>query len=239
MGSFTVEKPPPFKNPPERRIIRMRCVWLRKGRREMLHAYTDRGGPYDVASFKDFLEGRPDGERWELVDGYALQSASPRIGHQRIASNFERHLNELLSRVRPEWRADREIGIEVSRTAKDRPEPEVTVIDKDIDPDQNYAERFYLVMEVPSASDRGQKLKAKVGFYKSHPDNLFVVVVEQDEQSVVIHRRMGPDEWAETELNAPSDELRLEGLGTVCTLEQLYANTRFDPRSYPQPAVPR
>ena len=204
-------------------------------RRKVLHALKNHDGPYDVTSFRSFLENRPDGERWELVDGHAMQSASPRIGHQRIASNFERHLNDLLRKSRPEWRADREIGIEVSPTSKNRPEPEVTVIDTDTDPDQNYASAFYLVMEVPSASDRGGVLNAKVDFYKGHPTNLFVVIVEQDDQSVILHRRIGPDVWDRIELNAPEDDLVLPGIGTVCTLAELYENTRFDPRSFPKP----
>lgn len=200
-----------------------------------LRAYADRSGPLDVASFRAFLDQRPDGERWKLVDGHALQSASPRIGHRRIASNVERHLNAALRVSRPDWRADREIAIEVSSASKDRPEPEVAVIDKDADPDRTYASRFYLVMKVPSASDRGAPLDAKIRFYKGHPANLFVVVVEQDRQSVTVHRRTGPDRWMEEELADPEDVIDLDGIGAVFTVAALYENTRFDPSSYPAP----
>jgi Uma2 family endonuclease len=49
-----------------------------------------------VALFRGFLEGRPEEERWELIDGLPVMMAPPTKAHQRIASNLERLLNDAL-----------------------------------------------------------------------------------------------------------------------------------------------
>ncbi|MCJ2124122.1 Uma2 family endonuclease [Methylobacterium sp. J-077] len=185
---------------------------------------------FDAGAFRAFLETRPSEERWELIEGIPMQSAAPRIAHQRIASNFERHLNAALRRLRPTWRADREIGIEVSSRSAYRPEPEVTVIDAATDTERSYTDRFYLVMEVPSPSDRGRVFESKLRFYRAHAHNRFIVVVEQDRLAVALHERPDGGAWQITTLTAPDDPLLLGDLGRICTLADLYADTHLDPR---------
>jgi Uma2 family endonuclease len=189
--------------------------------------------PYDVAAFRAFLDTRPDDERWELIEGVAVQSAAPRLVHQRIASNFERHLNAALRRLRPAWRADREVGIEVSDTSRYRPEPEVTVIDALTDTERTFADRFYLVMEVPRASDRGRILASKLGFYRTHPHNRFIVIADQERPAVTLHVRNAAGAWASMILTVPDDALVLGDLGLICTLADIYADTHLDPRRWP------
>lgn len=188
--------------------------------------------PYDVAAFRVFLDARPADERWELIEGIAVQSAAPRIAHQRIASNFERHLNVALRSLRPAWRADREVGIEVSDTSRYRPEPEVTVIDAVTDTERTFADRFYLVMEVPSASDRGRILHSKLRFYRAHPHNRFIVIADQDRLAVTLHQRGETGTWVSTTLTTPGDALVLGELGAICTLADIYADTHLDPRRW-------
>lgn len=188
---------------------------------------------FDAAGFRAFLEARPSEERWELIEGLPMQSAAPRIAHQRIASNFERHLNAALRLHRPAWRADREIGIEVSSRSNYRPEPEVTVIDAATDTERSFTDRFYLVMEVPSASDRGRILESKVRFYRSHPHNRFIVIVEQDVIAVTLHERLDVERWRVETYKTLGDGLSLGDLGTICTLADIYADTQFDPRRWP------
>ena len=49
-----------------------------------------------VEAFRAFYQGRPDEERWELIDGVPMMMAPPTFLHQRIASNLERMLNDAL-----------------------------------------------------------------------------------------------------------------------------------------------
>ena len=146
-------------------------------------------GPFTVARFHEWLDTRSPEERWELIEGVAVMNPAPLVGHQRIASNFERHLRDALARSKPEWLADREIGIELSDDSPYRPEPEIAVVDADIDTTRRGVDRFYLIVEVRSASDRERLFASKLDFYKSHPHNRWVVVVEQDSVQAVIHER--------------------------------------------------
>ena len=188
---------------------------------------------FDVADFREFLETRPCEERWELIEGLPMQSAAPRIGRQRIASNFERHLNAALRRQRPEWYADREIGIEVSPDSLYRPEPEVTVVDTAIDTERNFTDCFYLVMEVPSASDRGRILASKVRFYRHHGPNRCIVLVEQGQILITIHERGEAEQWHVRMLRSADEPVALLGLGPICTVADPYENTHLDPRRAP------
>ena len=49
-----------------------------------------------VELFRGFLEGRPDEERWELIEGVPVMMAPPTLAHQLIASNLQRLLHEAL-----------------------------------------------------------------------------------------------------------------------------------------------
>ncbi len=42
-------------------------------------------GPMTIEEFYAFTDGRPDNEKWELIDGEPVLHASPSPFHQRIA----------------------------------------------------------------------------------------------------------------------------------------------------------
>ena len=66
---------------------------------------------FDEAEFHRFLEGRPEEERWQLIDGEPFMMASPTLVHQRIAANLARRLNGGLDVHRPDLFAMHEVGI--------------------------------------------------------------------------------------------------------------------------------
>ena len=45
-------------------------------------------GQMTIEEFLSFTETRPDGERWELIEGVAILQASPSKPHQVIATNI-------------------------------------------------------------------------------------------------------------------------------------------------------
>ena len=53
-----------------------------------------------VEIFRRFYAGRPDEERWELINGAAIKLATSTRAHQRIASNLEFRLEEGTTRSR-------------------------------------------------------------------------------------------------------------------------------------------
>ncbi|MBV8745028.1 MAG: Uma2 family endonuclease, partial [Xanthobacteraceae bacterium] len=54
-----------------------------------------------VASFRAWLGSRPDEEHWELIEGIPVLMAPRERRHQRIASNLEDLLNDVLKRHNP------------------------------------------------------------------------------------------------------------------------------------------
>jgi Uma2 family endonuclease len=186
----------------------------------------------NVAEFVDFLESRPDEERWELIDGVPIMMPPPRIAHQRIASNLERYLNDALRARKPEWTADREIGVVLDEGGRYRPEPELAVVDTAIDTERLHADRFYLVAEIISPSDevktRGRPvIDAKVAFYKSHPANRFILVIRQDIVHVARYVRGRDGAWLEPPiiLTSLDQSIDIAEIGPVCTLADLYERT--------------
>jgi hypothetical protein len=108
-----------------------------------------------IEAFRAFYQGKPDEERWELIDGVPMMMAPPTFVHQRIASNLERLLNDALERRHPSRAAYQRGGLNLKRAiANYDPEPDVVVVDVVLAPDQHYVDRFYLAAEVVSDSDR-------------------------------------------------------------------------------------
>ena len=106
-----------------------------------------------VEAFRAFYHGRPDEERWELIDGVPMMTAPPTFVHQRIASNLERLLNDALEVHRPTWAAYQRGGLNLKRAISNYdPEPDVVVVDVVLAPDPHYVARFFLAAAV--ASDR-------------------------------------------------------------------------------------
>ncbi len=190
--------------------------------------------PMNVPEFLGFLRSRPDEERWELIGGFPMMMAPPTIRHQRIASNLERLLNDVLRVQRPAWRADREIGLVLEASGYYRPEPEIAVVDTNIDEEETYAKRFYLIAEVISPSDETaydnsdkSLMDIKLGFYKSHEHNRCIMVVRQDRVEVGLHVRRPDGTWPDEPvgLTSADDVIAIDGIGPVCAVGDLYLGT--------------
>src|SRR5438105_10588249 len=121
-----------------------------------------------VASFRDWLTSRPDEEHWELIEGVPTMMTPPNRRHQRIVTNLEVLLNAALKRHDPAFAAYHDIGVNIVSTVPYDPEPDVTVIREDENEDPRYAERFYLVAEVLSESDK-RVIDSKRDIYRAHP----------------------------------------------------------------------
>jgi Uma2 family endonuclease len=148
--------------------------------------------------------------------------------HQRIAANLANLINAHLETVKPEWRADREVGVWLRGDDRFNPEPDVTVIDAAVAMGQIYVRRFYLVAEVLSDSDKKAVLAAKLGYYHSHEHNRSVLFVRQDRVAAEQHDR-GPGGWRARRLRSPAASLVFPDIGTIGRLGDLYRFTPLDP----------
>jgi Uma2 family endonuclease len=177
---------------------------------------------FSVASFRTWLASRPDEEHWELIGGVPVMMTPPNRRHQRIASNLEGLLNAGLKHHDPGLAAYHDIGVNIASTVLYDPEPDVAVIREDENPDPLYAERFYLVAEVLSESDRGV-IESKRDIYRAHSSCICILLVRQDRVEITVDRRVG-DGWVSQVLEG-SDELVVPEFGLVCPVKDLYRNT--------------
>jgi Uma2 family endonuclease len=149
--------------------------------------------------------------------------------HQRISRNLEAALNARLEAVRPEWQADREVGVWLKGDEKYNPEPDVTVIDAKVALGQIYVQRFYFVAEVLSESDKKAVLDAKLRYYQNHEHNRCVLFVRQDRVGAVQHDRQAGGRWRRRQLARPGAALTFPDIGTIGRLGDLYRSTPLDP----------
>ena len=175
-----------------------------------------------VASFRTWLVSRPDEEHWELIEGVPMMMTPPNRRHQRIASNLEMLLNAALQRHIPGFAAYQAIGINIVSTVPYDPEPDVAVIREDENPDPRYADRFYLVVEVLSESDKGI-IESKRDIYRAHPSCMCILLVRQDRVEITVDRRAA-DGWRSQVLLA-ADELAVPEFGLACPVGDVYRDT--------------
>ena len=171
-----------------------------------------------------FLEGRPDEERWELIDGEAIMMNPPKLRHQRIGGNLAWELNAHFRQQKAELIALQEIGLHIPGVRRFRPKPDVAVIDDQVDLDTSWADRFFLVAEVLSDSNTAKQIERKRRRYIEHPLNLQVLVIAQRELRVEFwSRRTG---WQPTVLTQPDDILELPEFGLALAVSSFYAGAR-------------
>ena len=182
-----------------------------------------------MKQFHAFRDSRPEEEKWELIDGVPMMMPPPTLVHQRIAANLDRLLNSRLELAKPEWRADREVGIWLKGDKNYNPEPDVTVIDAAIALGQIYVTRFYFVAEVLSDSDENAVLDAKLAYYKEHEHNRCILFVRQDAVGADQHSRQRNARWRHKRLSDPAAALTLPEIGAIGRLGDLYKFTPLDP----------
>jgi len=184
-----------------------------------------------VELFRSFLEGRPDEERWELIDGVAVMMAPPTYVHQQIATNLQLLLFNALEAHAPTLAVYQRGGINLGPSIQHYdPEPDVLVVDAEVtqELERRYADRFYLTAEIVSSSDR-RRVESKRAIYKLHEPCTCILIVQQDRVDVQVDLRTETG-WTEQLLHKPDDILALPAFGLSCKLSDLYRGTPLVPR---------
>ena len=194
----------------------------------MAHAVQQRAS-LSIGTFRAWAESRPDEQHWELIDGVPTLRRPLAKAHQRIASNLERLLNDALVGGAPGRAAYQRVGLNLGPVVENYdPEPDVVVIDVEEGSDERYADRFYLIAEVVSASDR-PTIEGKREIYKRHEACNCMLTIRQDRHEVRLDLRTGTT-WTTHVLARPDDELILTEFGLRCTVADLYRGTPLQAR---------
>lgn len=192
--------------------------------------------PYwTVRRFRDFVETRPDEERWELIGGVAVMMTPPTVIHQRIASNLDRLLNDALDRFDRSRMALQRPGLDLMPEIENyQPEPDIAVLDRRARRGVRYVKRFYLAAEIVSESDTTRerdgdrtRIEAKRDIYRQHGSCLAVLVIEADRQQLDLDLREGAV-WRSRTLTDPNEALSVPEFGLRCRLADLYDGTELE-----------
>lgn len=172
--------------------------------------------------FLEFYKTRPDGERWQLVDGLPMMMVPPSKVHQRIAHNLEVLLNDALETSRPHLLAYRETGIRILGVEGFNPEPDIVVLRADATYTY-YDDVFYLVAEVISPSNTAERIDRKLELYRGHPENSYCLTVDAESMHVsVLAREKG---WRRQDFTSLGDELSLPAFDFTAKLSEIYKGT--------------
>jgi Uma2 family endonuclease len=185
-------------------------------------------GTMDVDEFMAFLERRPKGEHWHLIEGVAVMMAPASYAHQRIASNFCNLLNSAFAAQRLDLYAYTDVGIRNTGVRNFQPEPDAVVV-PGVSGYDLYSERYQLVAEVLSPSNTRCEIDLKLRRYREAPDNLYAVVIEPREFLVEIHAKNR--NWQPTTLVRADDPIDMPEFRLTCRVGDLYRGTPLDPQS--------
>jgi Uma2 family endonuclease len=187
---------------------------------------TSLSGTMDVDEFMAFVETRPDEEHWELIEGVAVMMAPASYAHQRIVRNLCELLNSAFAARHLDLFAYFDAGVRLPGVRNFQPQPDVVVV-PGIAGHDLHCERFQLVAEVLSPTNRRQEIDLKLRRYREAPDNLYAVVIEPREFLLEIYAKRG--NWQSAILTKPDDSIEMPEFGLRCGVAALYRGTPLDP----------
>ena len=173
-------------------------------------------GPMTVAEFYAFTDTRPDGEKWELIEGEPVLNAAPSPLHQLIVKNLIIALGNRERDMRAPWEVLPGLGVRVSET--NRPEPDVLVLPR-TGPSLDLLSRdrgdVIVAFEILSPSTKSRDLRWKRSAYTGLSSLMDYVVIAQDAVDVVVFARARG--FSEHRLRRLDDRLDLPALGLVAS----------------------
>jgi Uma2 family endonuclease len=182
-------------------------------------------GTMDVDEFMAFLETRPKGEHWDLIEGIAVMMAPPTVVHQRIAHNLCNLLHAAFTARSLDLFAYTGLGVRTPGVQNFQPEPDVVVL-PGAARYELYSEHFQFAAEILSPSNTRTEIGVKLRRYREAPDNLYVIVIDSRELLVEIYARSRG--WEQRTLKKAGDPIEMPEFGLSCRVGDLYRGTPLD-----------
>jgi Uma2 family endonuclease len=172
-----------------------------------------------VEEFLGFTDTRPDGERWELIEGVAILNPSPTDFHQVVVMNIATALSLEKQRLAAGWLPLLGIGTRVPASPNSLPQPDVVVKAAPV-ADRAVTEDALVVFEVLSKSNtKGDQLwRRKV--YASVPNCAHYVTVSLKTVEVIAYDRNSS--WQPRQLGGFDAGLELPEIGATLRLADIY-----------------
>jgi Uma2 family endonuclease len=190
------------------------------------HAAVER---MTVAAFLDWARRRPEGERWELIEGQPIPLRGPAPAHAMAAetvahARIKRRIDHALGAALDQGGHECEVfvsGPKVRIDADTAFEPDVVVSCVEV-PDGLLVPEPLIVVEVLSPSTRDKDFTIKLAGYAGLPSVAHYLLVDTQRPLVVHHHRSPGEPEFRTSI-ARSGILRLDPPGLDLDLDAIYA----------------
>ena len=186
-----------------------------------------------VKEFLRFYATRPDGEKWELIEGVAVMNATPVQLHQLIVGNIVSYLGAHKQVTGAAWVPMIGVGTYVPVSPNSLPEPDVYVQEGPVllTPTTNDA---LVIFEVLSRSNTKADQEWRRHVYSSVPNCQHYVAVSLKAADVTVYSREAG--WAGARFTGVKSNVELPGIGVSMPLAEVY---RWTPIGIAKPAVPK
>ena len=165
-----------------------------------------------IEEFLGYVEERPDGEKWELIEGIAVLSPTPTDFHQFIVANLILGLgNWKLQRTAP-WFVLPGVGTRVPASPRSLPAPDVMVKER-AGTGSHVSDEALVLFEVLSPSNKKADRDWRLSVYRSVLNCQHYVTIAQNRVHVLRHDR--DNDWKPVKLGGLDEAVALPALGGV------------------------
>ena len=176
-------------------------------------------------AFLAMLEERPDGERWELIEGVAYLNPSPIDWHQQIVANLIQQLMNLKTAREATWSIMPGLSTRVPASPGSLPMPDVFVMEGPLSGAHTTSDALIMV-EVLSRSNRPGNQAWRRQVYASIPNCQHYVTIGMKKADVVRYDRIR--QWKGERLGGLDAVLQLPAIEASLPLRDIYRWTPFE-----------
>jgi Uma2 family endonuclease len=172
-----------------------------------------------IEQFLAFTDTKPDGEKWELIEGVPVMSPSPTDWHQRIATNLLVALDRAQMAKNASWLPLLGVGTRVPVSRNSLPVPDVLV---KADPlsGTSVTDDALIMFEVLSQSNTRADQAWRRRVYASVPNCQHYVTVARKSASTTRHDRA--TNWKAVTVNGLAATLELPCIDLTIPLAEVY-----------------
>lgn len=172
-----------------------------------------------IEEFIAFTNARPDGEKWELIDGEPILSPSPTQWHQRIAINIAAALDAAKLASGASWTATLGVGTEVPISPNSLPQPDVYVQEGEL-LNTHVTDDALVIFEILSKSNTKIDRAWRKRVYASVPNCQHYVTISTKSAEVIRHDRA--DGWQGETVKGLGADLSLPAIDVRIPLRNIY-----------------
>jgi Uma2 family endonuclease len=172
-----------------------------------------------VEEFLAFTETRPNGERWELIEGRAVMNPSPTDCHQTIVLNIGGFLIQEKLRLGASWLPLLGVGTRVPISENSLPQPDL-MVKAEPARDSPVSDESLVLFEVLSKSNTKADQVWRRKVYASVPNCQHYVTISTKTLEVVVYDRTTG--WKSRTIVNLSSAVELSAIGVSLPLAVIY-----------------